>query len=302
MNKYYCLFFFLVFLSACSNKAMEKLQSDYEFLNTAYTDAQAEHDKKIKECQDVVSTNNLEIVRLQGIISTLENDSENKVIQIQTLQKEMDYMKDNNSNLLTRLEDLSVISQSGADNIKQSLQAINKQSDYIQDLTQSIQRKDSTNLSLVMNLKRSLADVNDQDVSVEVKKGVVYITLSDKLLYKSGSSSVTAQAEGVLGKIATVLNDHKELDILVEGHTDNVPVKGNGRDNWNLSAERAISVVRILQNKYGVDPARMTAGGRSEYYPKTSNGDSFNRGLNRRTEIMILPKLDQFFKLLEPAN
>jgi len=289
-------------LISCSNKTLEKLQADHEFLNQAYLDAQAEHDEKIKDCEDVISTNNVEIARLNGIIATLENDSENKVIQLQSLQKEMDYIKSNNSNLLTRLEDLSVISQSGAENIKQSLQAINKQSDYIQDLTQSIQKKDSTNLALVMNLKRSLSDVNDQDVNIEVKKGVVYITLSDKLLYTSGSATVTPQAETVLGKIAKVLNDHNELDILVEGHTDNVPLKSGSRDNWNLSADRAISIVRVLQNKYGVAPSRMTAGGRGEYYPKASNDDSYGRSINRRTEILILPKLDQFFKLLEPAN
>jgi len=301
MKKFAVVITCLILIS-CSNKTLEKLQADHEFLNQAYLDAQAEHDKKIKECEDVIATNNVEVARLNGIIATLENDSENKVIQIQTLKNEMDYIKSNNSNLLTRLEDLSVISQSGAENIKQSLQAINKQSDYIQDLTQSIQKKDSTNLSLVMNLKRSLSDVNDQDVNIEVKKGVVYITLSDKLLYNSGSATITAQAETVLGKIASVLNDHSELDILVEGHTDSVPLKANGRDNWNLSAERAISIVRVLQNKYGVAPNRMTAGGRGEHYPKASNDDSYGRSLNRRTEILILPKLDQFFKLLEPAN
>ncbi len=301
MKKFTVLFCALILVS-CSNKTLEKLQSEHEFLNQAYLDAQAEHDKKIKECDDVISTNNVEIARLNGIIATLENDKENKVVQLKSLQKEMDYIKGNNSNLLTRLEDLSVISQSGAENIKQSLQAINKQSDYIQDLTQSIQKKDSTNLSLVMNLKRSLSDVNDQDVNIEVKKGVVYITLSDKLLYTSGSSTITPQAEIVLGKIAKVLNDHNELDILVEGHTDNVPLKSNGRDNWNLSADRAISIVRVLQTKYSVSPERMTAGGRGEYYPKASNDDSYGRSINRRTEILILPKLDQFFKLLEPAN
>ncbi len=301
MKKFAVLLSCLILIS-CSNKTLEKLQADHEFLNQAYLDAQAEHDKKMKECEDVISTNNVEVARLQGIIATLENDSENKVIQLQSLRNEMDYLKNNNSNLLTRLEDLSVISQSGAENIKQSLQAINKQSDYIQDLTQSIQKKDSTNLSLVMNLKRSLSDVNDQDVNIEVKKGVVYITLSDKLLYNSGSATITPQAESVLGKIATVLNDHSELDILVEGHTDNVPLKSGARDNWNLSTERAISIVRVLQNKYGVAPNRMTAGGRGEYYPKASNDDSYGRSINRRTEILILPKLDQFFKLLEPAN
>ena len=152
-----------------------------------------------------------------------------------------------------------------------------------------------------MNLKRSLDNFDDEDISIEVKKGVVYVSISDKMLFKSGSYKVGTQAEEVLGKIAKIINDHKELDILVEGHTDNVPISTECMtDNWDLSAKRATSIVRLMQTRFEVDPARMTAGGRSEFVPKASNETAKGKATNRRTEIIILPKLDQFFKLLEP--
>ncbi|MFM8361731.1 MAG: flagellar motor protein MotB [Haliscomenobacter sp.] len=219
------------------------------------------------------------------------------------LEQQLEYFKTNNANLLDRLADLSVVSKTGAESIKKSLEAINEQSKYIKDLTGAIQRKDSLALNLVMNLKRSLADVNDEDVSVEVRKGVVYISLSDRMLFKSGSAEIQPQAETVLNKIAKVVNDYKELEILVEGHTDNVPISNTCMsDNWDLSVKRATSVVRTLQKKYGVQPQRMTAGGRSEYVPKATNASDEGRRSNRRTEIVILPDLDQFFQLLEPQK
>ncbi|MBL7816147.1 MAG: OmpA family protein [Saprospiraceae bacterium] len=219
---------------------------------------------------------------------------------VASLTKEIDFMRGNNTNLLGRLTDLAVINKTGAESIQQSLKAINEQNGYIRDLSKSIQSKDSLNLALVMNLKRALQDINDDDVQIEVKKGVVYISLSDKMLYKSGSADINPQALAVLGKIAKVLDDHKNLDILVEGHTDNVPIATTQfADNWDLSTKRATSVVRVLQWKYHIEPERMTAGGRSEYVPKADNFNATGRQLNRRTEIILLPQLDQFFKLLE---
>jgi chemotaxis protein MotB len=219
---------------------------------------------------------------------------------VYNLTKEIKFMRENNTNLLGRLTDLSVINKTGAENIQQSLKTINEQNGYIQDLSKSIQSKDSLNLVLVMNLKRALQDINDDDVQIDVKKGVVYISLSDKMLYKSGSADINPQALAVLGKIAKVLDDHKNLDILVEGHTDNVPIATTQfADNWDLSTKRATSVVRVLQWKYNIEPDRMTAGGRSEYVPKADNFNATGRQLNRRTEIILLPQLDQFFKLLE---
>lgn len=251
-----------------------------------------------------------EIDRLRGLNSDQKDELivtksalESQQSKAQTLEKQVDYLASTNKNLLDRLSDLSVVSKAGAESIKKSLEAINGQNKYIQDLTQGIQRRDSINLALVTNLKRSLNNVNDDDINIEVKKGVVYISLSDKLLFRSGSSKLSQEAEGVLGKIATVVNDHSDLDILVEGHTDNIPISTECiSDNWDLSVKRATSIVRLLQEKYEVKPSRMTAGGRSSFVPKATNDNKEGRALNRRSEIIILPKLDQFFKLLETPS
>lgn len=259
--------------------------------------------KKLTVCEEDNSKLLDQINELKGQVRKSELDLESEKGRRSMLEQELDYQKKTNTNLLDRLSDLSIISKTGAESIKQSLEAINEQNKYIKDLTGEIQVKDSINLALVMNLKRSLADINDEDVSIEVKKGVVYISISDRMLFKSGSSGITSQAEIVLGKIAKVLNDQRQLEILVEGHTDNVPIAGDCvTDNWDLSVKRATTVVRTLQRKYGVDPSRMTAGGRAEYVPKASNENSDGRSLNRRTEIIVLPQLDQFFKLLEAPS
>jgi chemotaxis protein MotB len=241
-----------------------------------------------------------EINQLRSELAIRNSELQNERLRGSSLEQQIEHLRQTNTNLLDRLSDLSVISQTGAESIKKSLEALNEQNKYIKDLTSSIQRKDSLNLALVMNLKRSLSDVNDEDITIEVKKGVVYISLSDKMLFRSGSHEILPQAQTVLGKIARVVNDHRELDILVEGHTDNVPINTNClKDNWDLSVMRATSVVRALQTRYGVATDRMTAGGRSEYLPKTTNATAQGRAINRRTEIIILPKLDQFFQLLE---
>jgi chemotaxis protein MotB len=240
---------------------------------------------------------------LQGEIKKRDADLETKTAALKSIQEQLDYMKKTNTNLLDRLSDLSVINKSGAESIRKSLDALNEQGKYIKDLNSSIQRKDSVNLSLVMNLKRSLADINDEDVTVEVKKGVVYISISDKLMFASGSANVNSKAEAVLAKVAKVVNDHKDLDILVEGHTDAVPISTpEFKDNWDLSAKRATSVVRLLQTKFGVDPERMTAGGRGEFEPQSGNNSRAGRKQNRRTEIIVTPKLDQFFNLMTPQT
>ncbi|HXH19252.1 MAG TPA: OmpA family protein [Chitinophagales bacterium] len=257
-----------------------------------YADLQALHDEltlKSEDCQKELAKKEAELAEQAG--------------KIKGLQDELEHEKKTNTNLLDRLADLMVVSQMGAESIKKSLDAINEQSRYIQELNKNARIKDSLNLALVTNLKRSLADVKDEDVKIEVKKGVVYISLSDKMLFKSGSYKIQPQAEAVLGKIAQIINDHKELDILVEGHTDNVPIKTDCLDdNWDLSVMRSTAVVRLLQTKFNVAPERMTAGGRSEYVPKASNETASDRSLNRRTEIIILPKLDQFFQLITPAQ
>ena len=247
-------------------------------------------------CENELNTSKNEINLLEAGLANEKNRSK-------SLEQQMEYFKSTNTDLLARLSDLSVVSKSGAESIKKSLEALNEQNKYIKDLTSSMQRKDSINLVLVMNLKRSLDNFEDEDINIEVKKGVVYVSISDKMLFRSGSYNISSRAEEVIGKIAKIINDHKELDILVEGHTDNVPISTECMtDNWDLSVKRATSIVRLMQTKFAVQPIRMTAGGRSEYLPKTTNATTEGRAVNRRTEIIILPKLDQFFELLEPPT
>ena len=211
-------------------------------------------------------------------------------ISLKSLEEQIELYKKTNTNLLDRLSDLSVISKTGAESIKQSLDAMNEKDRYIKDLTSSISKKDSINMALVMNLKRSLSNENSEDVNIEVKKGVVYISLSDKMLFKSGSAMINEQASSVLEKISKILNDQKDLDILIEGHTDNVPMNSDCiSDNWDLSTRRSTAIVRLLQKKYNVDPSRMTAGGRSEYLPKVSNDTAEGRKTNRIYLIISFP-------------
>jgi len=187
---------------------------------------------------------------------------------------------------------------------KKSLENIGAKDTYIQTLQQQMARKDSLNMVLVMNLKGAIGNIDDKDINIKVDKGVVYIDISDKLLFKSGKYEVTDQANAVLGKVAAVLQNQQDIEFMVEGHTDNVPYKGNAAllDNWDLSVKRATAVVRILQKKYGLDPAKMAAAGRSEYRPVADNTTPEGKAANRRTRIVILPQLDQFFKLLEPKQ
>lgn len=156
-------------------------------------------------------------------------------------------------------------------------------------------------MALVMNLKGAIGNLDDEDINIKVDKGVVFIDISDKLLFKSGKYQVTKEAMTVLGKVATVLKNQPDIEFMVEGHTDNVPYRsGVLLDNWDLSVKRATAVVRILQNEYGLDPSKIAAAGRGEYLPIADNSTKEGKAANRRTRIVILPQLDQFFKLLEP--
>lgn len=260
--------------------------------------------KKYKAEQARYESLNKEFARLQSDLKNCEDFSARQKANMQTeldaLRKENAFLKENNTNVLGQLKDLSVLSATQAESVKRSLENLGAKDAYIQDLTSAMARKDSLNMALVMNLKSALADVNDEDVNIQVEKGVVFISISDKLLFRSGSSVVSSAALSVLAKVARVLNANPQLEILIEGHTDAVPIKNNCIvDNWDLSVKRATSVTRILQNDYGIDPVRMTAGGKGEYTPLVSNDTSEGRASNRRTRIVILPQLDQFFKLLE---
>jgi chemotaxis protein MotB len=285
-------------LSSCVSK---KKFSEMRDAREAAESALAMASKSLKDCDEERTGLRKNLTDCNENLSRAKADLMAENNRAKSLQEQLDYMKETNTTLLARLADLSVVSKSSAESIKKSLEAIEGQSKQIKDLTSSIQRRDSLNLALVMNLKRSLSDVNDSDVNIQVKKGVVYVSLSDKMLFRSGSAVITRQAETVLEKISKILNDHKELDILVEGNTDTVPISTEClTDNWDLSAKRATTVVRTLNKKYGVDAGRLTAGGRSEFAPIADNATSDGRSKNRRTEIIILPKLDQFFELMEP--
>ena len=272
----------LVFTSCASRKQLQAEQDKYAKLNSFYMQVQDD----LKKCRDEEA----EASRRKALLET----------EISGLNKQIDFLKDNNNTVLNQLKDLSVISSSQAESIKKSLDNIGAKDNYIQGLQSALARKDSLNMALVMNLKGALSDVNDGDVDIKVEKGVVFISISDKMLFKSGSADVTDKASNVLSKVAQVLNSKPEIEFMVEGHTDNVAIKNNCvTDNWDLSVKRATSVVRILQNKFGIDPKRMTAGGRGEYIPLQSNDTAEGKAANRRTRIVILPQLDQFFQLLE---
>lgn len=286
------------FLKAAADKEMTQmtLNETMEQLRSCQLE-QAKLKKTIDTWKDKANAKDTDVASKQGQLAA--KDSE-----IAALKDQIGVLKNTNSDLLSSLSDLSIVSKAGAESIQKSMESINQQGKYIQSLTSKIQAKDSTNLVLVMNLKRSLANINDSDIEVEVKGGVVYVSISDKMLFQSGSSNLNTRAEEVLGKVASVINDHSTLNVLVEGHTDNVAIANSCvKDNWDLSTKRSTAVVRVLQNRYNINPARLTAAGRSEYVPKVSNNDYQGRSTNRRTEIILTPKLDEYFKLLEaPAG
>ena len=186
--------------------------------------------------------------------------------------------------------------------IEKLVDQINESNQYIRHLVEVKSKSDSLNMVLTNNLTRSLSKEELKEVDVQVLKGVVYISLADNMLYKSGSYEINSRAAQTLSKIAKIIKDYKDYDVLIEGNTDNVPItKTNIRNNWDLSALRASSVVQALQNDYGVDPKRLTAGGRGEYNPVASNDTEVGKQRNRRTQIIITPKLDEFMDLIGQA-
>lgn len=228
------------------------------------------------------------------------NQGKEQAARISFLESEIEHLQGTNSSLLDRLSDLAIISKNDAESIKESLVSINQQQEYISELTDKIHEKDSINFALVTNLKRSLHDINDEDVTVEVKGSAVYVSLSENLLFPTASSKVNKPAYRVLEKLSRIINDHDDVDVLVQGHTDDVPISNKFyKDNWDLSVRRATSVVRVLTDTYGVYPERLTAAGKGEFLPLEDNETRDGRGANRRTEIIITPKLSKFFELLE---
>lgn len=219
-----------------------------------------------------------------------------------SIQAQLDASKANLNSLQSALDQCLNAQSTGNVNITKLIEQIDASNSYIKQLIASKSKSDSLNMVLTNNLTRSLSRDEMRDIDVQVQKGVVFISLSDNMLYRSGSYEISSEANEVLGKIAKIIKDYPTYDVMVEGNTDNVPIsKTNIRNNWDLSALRASSVVQALQEQHGVDPKRMTAGGRGEYNSISSNDTPSGRAENRRTEIIILPNLEQFMELIGQA-
>lgn len=227
--------------------------------------------------------------------------------RVTSLEEQLAQQKKNYADLHKSLDKSLLNASSNNINISKLVDQINESNQYIRHLVEVKSKSDSLNMVLTNNLTRSLSREELKEVDVQVLKGVVYISLADNMLYKSGSYEINDRAAETLSKIAKIIMDYKDYDVLVEGNTDNVPVNQNSplmkniRNNWDLSTLRASSVVQFLQSHYGVDPKRMTAGGRGEYNPLTSNNTELGKQRNRRTQIIITPKLDQFMDLIDKA-
>ena len=276
--------------SCVSPKKLQEKEEKLAQLNGAYTELQG----KLRSTEDELNKSKSDSEKAMDKTKSLQSN-------IDDLNKQVDFLRNNNNVVLSQLKDMSVMSGAQAESIKKSLDNIGAKDLYIQGLQSTMARKDSINMNLVMNLKGAIGDLNDGDINVKIDKGVVYVDISDKLLFKSGSFEVTSNAKNVLGKVAKVLAAQPDIDFMVEGHTDSKQLIGSDNaieDNWDLSVKRATTVVRILQDTYHLDPKRMTAAGRSEYLPLTDNATAEGRAKNRRTRIVILPQLDQFIKLL----
>lgn len=257
-----------------------------------YQALQSKHEQLTKDYNDLLENYHKSSSKAQTIEALLEQERRNN--------KEL---KDSYANLQTSLDKSLTNNAQGSVNIEKLVDQINASNKYIQQLVNAKSKSDSLNLTLVTNLTRSLTPSETDEVNVKVLKGVVYISLADNMLFKSGSYEVNDRAMQTLGKIAKIIRDYSDYDVLVEGNTDDVRLMSRQdlKDNWDLSALRATSIVRILQNDFGVNPSRLTAGGRGEYNPIADNSTEIGRQRNRRTEIIITPKLDQFLDLIDKA-
>lgn len=240
----------------------------------------------------------------QSDLSACRASLTGKQEQYNQLNAQLEDCKTQRDKQLTQVGDLTVLSRSANDNINQTLAQLENKDRYIQMLLAAKTKADSINLALAVNLKGVLQQgLDDKDVEIKVDKTVVFINLSDKMLYNSGSYTLTARAKEVLGKIAAIVASRPEVEVMVEGYTDNKSIKTACiDDNWDLSVKRATSVVRVLQNDYKIDPNKLIAAGRGQYNTLASNDTEEGRSANRRTRIIIMPKLDQFYDLLDPSK
>ncbi len=229
---------------------------------------------------------------------TLASSYKSKISDLEVTVK--DLQKDKRKTL-EFVDNLTVLTKGANDNIKETLIQLSKKDQYIKYIQSAMTKKDSLNLAVAFHLKKELKEgLDDEDIEINVEKTVVFISISDKLLFKSGSYNVTEKAYKVLEKVATVINGQPNMDVMIEGHTDSKSIKTEFlQDNWDLSAKRATSIARILQNRFEVTPGRLIAAGRSSYVPLAPNDSEANMAKNRRTKIIIMPRLDQFFELLE---
>jgi len=246
---------------------------------------------KQQETQDLLNT---ATVKLNACLS----DAAAANARAEALKDQLADMRKNNESLIQSNKDLTMLTAKGADNVERTLESIKEKDLKITRLQDAINKKDSVTLALVTSLKREVG-LNDPDIEINVEKGVVFISISDKLLFKSGSYIVTDNAKNVLAKVAKVVNDKPDFEAMVEGHTDSRSYqKGVLLDNWDLSVKRATSIIRVLEN-LGVNSSRLIAAGRSYYVPLVDNDTAENRAKNRRTRIVVMPKIDQFYDMIE---
>ena len=246
----------------------------------------AELETKNKECQDLLNSTT---VKLNLCLTEKES-----------MSSQIDFLKKNNSELINNMGNMTTLTAQGATNIEKALETIKEKDLKITRMQDALTKKDSVTLALVTSLKSSVG-ISDPDIEVNVEKGVVFISIADKLLFKSGSYVVSDKAKEVLAKVAKVVNDKPTFECMVEGHTDNVPFTGNAvlLDNWDLSVKRSTAIIRVLTKELKVNPAQLIAAGRADYIPLVENNTADNRAKNRRTRIVVLPKIDEFYDMIE---
>ena len=251
-----------------------------------------ELEAKQKNTQDLLNTCT---VKLNDCLT----DRAEASARAKQLEERLADMKKTNEDLIQSSKDLTMLTSKGATNLEKSLESLKEKDLKISRLQDAVNKKDSVTLALVTSLKREVG-INDPDIEINVEKGVVYISLSDKVLFKTGSYQISSRANEILGKVAKVINGKPDFEAMVEGHTDNVPYNSGGVliDNWDLSVKRATAIVRALQD-LGISPNRLVAAGRGEYDPLEPNTTAENRAKNRRTRILVLPKIDQFYDMIE---
>jgi chemotaxis protein MotB len=257
--------------------------------------------KKYTELDNKYKQTSQELVDTKANLMKCLVERDKSDFKVTTLESRIADLQKDKAKGLEQVGDLTVLTKAASDNIKETLAQLSKKDEYIKHIQKALTAKDSLNLALAVNLKKVLKNgLDDEDIEINVEKTVVYISIADKLLFKSGSHIVSDKAKNVLGKVAQVIAAKPDVEVMVEGYTDSNPINTECiNDNWDLSVKRATSVVRVLQNEHKVDPKRLVAAGRSEFLPLDTNKTPEGRSKNRRTRIVLIPKLDQFFKILE---